>query len=91
MRVVQSLDRAVAFARRRCDGSPWTLKLKDVLDRAVELEMAYNPNDCVEMRWAAPARSQEAATCKRAAPQEQRSKMTKYRAWFSERRRPARG
>ena len=52
---VNHLTVLLRFARRRCDGSPWTLKLKDVLDRAVELEMAYNPNDCVEMRWAAPA------------------------------------
>jgi hypothetical protein len=25
--------------------------------------MAYNPNDCVELRWGAPAKSDEAATC----------------------------
>jgi hypothetical protein len=27
-----------------------------VIDRAVDLEMAYNPNDCVELRWGAPAK-----------------------------------
>jgi hypothetical protein len=79
------------FEYPRSDGSQWTLALKDVLDRATNLEMAYNPNDCVEMRWAAPARSEEAATCKRAAPEAQRAKMTKYRPWFAERRRPPRG
>ena len=78
------------FAYPRSDGSQWTLALKDVLDRAAELEMAYNPNDCVELRWGAPAGSQEASTCRRHAPQTQRAKMTKYRAWFSERRRPPR-
>jgi hypothetical protein len=78
------------FSYPRSDGSQWTLALKDVMDRAVDLEMAYNPNDCVELRWGATARSQEAATCKRAASQAQRAKMTKYRAWFSERRRPPR-
>jgi hypothetical protein len=78
------------FSYPRSDGSQWTLALKDVLDRSADLEMAYNPNDCVELRWGAPARSEEAATCKRAAPQAQRAKMTKYRAWFSERRRPPR-
>jgi len=56
----------------------------------VDLEMAYNPNDCVELRWGAPARSEEASTCKRYAPQAQRAKMTKYRAWLHERRRPPR-
>ena len=35
-------------------------------------------------------RSDEAATCKRHAPSAQRAKMTKYRPWFNERRRPPR-
>jgi hypothetical protein len=79
------------FTYPRSDGSPWKLSVKDVIDRVVALEMAYNPNDCVELRWGAPANSAEAATCRRAAPQAQRAKMTQYRAWFSERRRPPRG
>jgi hypothetical protein len=78
------------FSYPRTDGSAWTLTLKDVIDRAVELEMAYNVNDCVELRWGAPAKSDEASTCKRYAPQAQRGKMTEYRTWFHERRRPPR-
>jgi len=50
--------------------------------------MAYNLNDCVELRWAAPANSQEASTCKRHAPQAQRAKMAQYRTWFRERNWP---
>src|ERR1700712_1053353 len=73
----------------RSDGSPWSLSVKDVLDRAVEFEMAYNPNDCVELRWAAAANSDEASTCKRHAPAAQRDKMSDYRAWFRERHWPA--
>ena len=78
------------FSYPRSDGSQWTLTLKDVADRITDLEMAYNPNDCVEMRWGAQPKSDEAATCKRYAPAAQRAKMTKYRAWFHERRRPPR-
>jgi hypothetical protein len=78
------------FTYPRTDGSTWTLALKDVADRMPELEMAYNPNDCVELRWGAAANSDEAATCRRHAPSAQRSKMLKYRAWFHERRRPPR-
>jgi hypothetical protein len=78
------------FSYTRSDGSPWTLALKDVIDRAGALEMAYNVNDCVELRWGAAQKSDEAATCKRQAPQAQRTKMTGYRAWFHERRRPPR-
>ena len=52
--------------------------------------MAYNVNDCVELRWGAPDESEEASTCKRRASGGQREKMTEYRAWFNERRRPPR-
>ena len=78
------------FSYPRSDGSSWTLALKDVLDRAGALEMAYNVNDCVELRWGASEKSEEASTCKRFAPGVQREKMTKYRPWFHERRRPPR-
>jgi hypothetical protein len=74
----------------RTDGSTWTLALKDVLDRADALEMAYNVNDCVELRWGASPQSPEAATCKRRASEVQRASMLKYRPWFHERRRPPR-
>jgi hypothetical protein len=79
------------FSYTRSDGSAWTLALKDMMDRAAALEMAYNPNDCVELRWGAAEKSEEAATCRRRAPLGQRAKMTDYRAWFHERRRPPRG
>ncbi len=79
------------FSYTRTDGSQWTLALKDVIDRAPDLEMAYNVNDCVELRWGATEKSAEAATCRRHASGAQRAKMTQYRAWFHERRRPPRG
>jgi hypothetical protein len=78
------------FSYPRSDGSQWTLTLKDVFDRMSVLEMAYNPNDCVELRWGASEKSNEASTCRKYAPSAQRAKMTKYRAWFHERRRPPR-
>ncbi len=78
------------FTYPRSDGSAWTLAVKDVVDRASSLEMAYNLNDCVELRWGASEKSDEAATCKRRAPEAQRAKMSKYRPWFHERRRPPR-
>jgi len=78
------------FSYTRSDGSAWTLALKDVVGRAGDLEMAYNPNDCVELRWGAPENSQEASTCKRHAPSAQRARMTNYRSWFRERHWPAR-
>ena len=77
------------FSYPRSDGSSWTLTLKDVVDRAQALEMGYNLNDCVELRWGALEQSDEASTCKRHAPQAQRAKMSGYRAWFRERHWPA--
>lgn len=90
-RVLASDLSARKFSYTRSDGSAWTLPLKDVVDRAAELEMAYNLNDCVELRWGAPEKSDEASTCKRRASAGQRAKMTEYRTWFHERRRPPRG
>jgi hypothetical protein len=89
-RVLAAELAARKFSYPRSDGSAWTLALKDVMDRAADLEMAYNVNDCVELRWGAPEKSEEASTCRRRAPQAQRAKMTTYRAWFHERRRPPR-
>ncbi len=89
-RVLASELAARKFSYPRSDGSSWTLALKDVIDRVEVLEMAYNVNDCVELRWGASEKSDEAATCKRHAPGAQRAKMTKYRPWFHERRRPPR-
>jgi hypothetical protein len=80
------------FSYKRSDGSSWTLTLDDVLVRIADLEMAYNINDCAEIRWGALEGSEEASTCKRRAPAAQRNKMaSEYRPWFSERRRPPRG
>jgi hypothetical protein len=78
------------FSYMRSNGSAWTLTLKDVIARSPELEMAYNLNDCVELRWGAPEKSDEASTCKRHASPAQHAKMTEYRPWFHERRRPPR-
>ena len=78
------------FSYTRSDGSQWTLSLKDVIDRSADLEMAYNLNDCVELRWGAAPTSEEASTCKRHAPAAQRAKMTSYRNWFHERHWPTR-
>jgi hypothetical protein len=81
-------SRSVQYTRT--DGSAFTLSLAEVLARSAALEMAYNPNDCVEARWGAPAGSDELATCHAHAAPDQRARMETYRAWFHERRRPAR-
>lgn len=75
---------------RRSDNAPFRLTLADILDRREALEMAYNPNDCVEIRWGAKEGSPDFASCQRRAPEEQRTRMQEYRSWFREARRPPR-
>jgi len=78
------------FSYHRSDNSEQRVSLKDIVDRAAAFEVAYNPNDCPETRWGAPASSSEASTCTRHAPAAQRAKLEKYRTWFHDRRRPSR-
>ncbi|MCB9530291.1 MAG: C40 family peptidase [Myxococcales bacterium] len=78
------------FEYTRTDGSAWRLTLAEVVERALALEVAYNPNDCPEHRWGAPEGSDERSTCRRHAPQSQVAKMERYRAWFAARARPPR-
>jgi hypothetical protein len=81
-------ERTIIYTRS--DGSPWTLTVADLLARKAAFEIAYNPNDCVEVRWGAAAGADEHVPCRRRAPEEQRARMAAYRAWFHEARRPPR-
>jgi hypothetical protein len=81
-------SRSVEYTRT--DGTPFKLTLAEVLARSAALEMAYNPNDCVESRWGAPPGSPELSTCRAHAPDDQRARMSEFRPWFHDRRRPAR-
>ncbi|MDD2320933.1 MAG: hypothetical protein PHO83_12890, partial [Geobacteraceae bacterium] len=74
----------------RSDGSSWRLSLADIYARRPGLEIAYNPNDCVERRWGAAPGMPDFVTCRRRSPVGQRQKMEMYRPWFHEARRPPR-
>lgn len=74
----------------RSDGSTFRLSLADIYARRPGLEIAYNPNDCVERRWGATPATPDYATCRRQAPPEQRKRMDEYRPWFREAKRPPR-
>jgi hypothetical protein len=88
-RLAQELrDRKFRYVRS--DSSDWELGLQDVISRESALEVAYNPNDCVEQRWGAASGGEEAATCRSHAPSAQVAKMQGYRSWFHDRKRPPR-
>jgi hypothetical protein len=84
-------DPSLSFSYTRSDGSSWPLSVADIIARKQALQVGYNPNDCPEVRWGAPAGSAERKPCKRRAPAEQQRKMAAYAEWFAQRRRPARG
>ena len=84
----RSRERFVTYTRS--DGTPWRLSLDDIYARRPGLEIAYNPNDCVERRWGAAPGTPDFATCRRRPPAEQRARMEKHRPWFREARRPPR-
>lgn len=85
------LDRKVSelsVSYTRTDGSEQKLTIKEILERRSAFEMAYNPNDGVEIRWGAPEGSNERASCRRHAPSNQQATMQKVRKWFSQRLHP---
>jgi hypothetical protein len=79
-------ERAIAYSRS--DGTSTRLTVADVFARRAALEMGYNPNDCIEVRWGAPDDAPEQASCRRRAPAAQRTRMERYRVWLHESRRP---
>jgi hypothetical protein len=72
----------------RSDGKPQVLSIADVLERKEALEMGYNPNDGIEVRWGAPEGSLERAACRRHAPAYQVERMKAMRRWFQLRLHP---
>jgi len=72
----------------RSNGTEQRLTIAEILKRREAFEMAYNPNDGVEIRWGAPENSEERSTCKRRVPASQLEKMQKVRLWFQKRLHP---
>jgi len=70
------------------DGTLQELTVAEILKRKDAFEMAYNPNDCIEVRWGASENSVERATGKRRAPANQQKNMQSVRKWFSSRLHP---
>jgi hypothetical protein len=73
----------------RSNGAERVLTLEEILNRREDFEMAYNPNDCIEIRWAEPEGGPESSSCRRRAPAAQREWMKALRPWFAKRLHPA--
>jgi hypothetical protein len=80
----------ITITYMRSNGLLHTLSLAEILTRIERLEMAYNPNDCVEIRWGATEGNEESSTCERRTPVDQRLRMGSYRKWFRDRIFPIR-
>jgi hypothetical protein len=72
----------------RTNGAEQILTLQEILKRKDAFEMAYNPNDGIEIRWGAPENSEERSTCHRHVPAGQLEKMRSVRVWFQKRLHP---
>lgn len=84
--VAEARSRTLSYVRS--DGVSQTLTLEDLMNRKDAIELAWNPNDCPELRWGAPEGSSELASCRRRAPAEQQERMATMRQWFIDRQRP---
>ncbi len=80
--------RETTITYTKSDGKPKVLSVEQILERGPALEVAYNPNDCIEIRWGAPVGTAERASCGRRAPAFQRQRMESLRPWFHRRLRP---
>ncbi|HZK97689.1 MAG TPA: hypothetical protein VFC67_26030 [Prolixibacteraceae bacterium] len=78
----------LSIAYIRTNGTEQKLTLAEILKRREAFEMAYNPNDGIEIRWGAPEKSEEYATCRRHVPAGQLEKMRSVRKWFQKRLHP---
>ncbi len=72
----------------RTNGKEQTLTMEELLKRKAAFEMAYNPNDGIEIRWGAPENSEERSSCHRHVPAGQLEKMRQVRVWFQKRLHP---
>ena len=72
----------------RSNGQEKSLTLAELINRREALEMAYNPNDGVEIRWGATINSEERSSCKRQVPAGQSEHMKAFRQWFHKRLHP---
>ncbi|MFA6127294.1 MAG: hypothetical protein WC699_08325 [Bacteroidales bacterium] len=72
----------------RTNGTEQTITIEDLLTRKEAFEMAYNPNDCIEVRWGAAPKSEECSACRRHVPGWQLENMQKVRVWFQKRLHP---
>lgn len=78
----------ISISYTRTNGSVQNLTLAEILARRDAFEMAYNPNDGIEIRWGAPENSEERASCRRHAPSYQLETMRAVRTWFHKRLHP---
>ena len=71
-------------------GKPVKLNMLELKNRVENMEMAYHPADCNEIRWGAPEGSEEIKTCSRRASAAEHQKLLNMRKWFHLRSRPPR-
>ncbi|MFO0567534.1 MAG: hypothetical protein U0263_17885 [Polyangiaceae bacterium] len=79
----QAKVRAIEYTRS--DATKQRLTLQEIIRRRARFELAYNPNDCPELRWGAEEGGAELTSCRRRAPDSQKRRMDQMRYWFARR------
>ena len=86
--VLEEKTGELTISYTRSDGTERILTIAEILKRRDAFEMAYNPNDGIEIRWGTSENSDERSTCRRHAPSHQLQTMEKVRPWFRNRLHP---
>jgi hypothetical protein len=86
--LIEKQTSELSITYERTDGAMQTLTIAEILARKDAFEMAYNPNDCAEIRWGAPENSEERSACRRHVSASQLERMQKVRPWFQKRLHP---
>jgi len=90
-KLISTLDQKVSelsISYTRSDGSLQKLTIAEIIKRRDSFEMAYNPNDGIEIRWGAPENSEEFSTCHRHSSSKQLETLRSVRTWFHKRMHP---
>lgn len=82
----ETSSRNIAYCNS--NGDTITLNLHEILRRKASFEVAYNPNDCIELRWGEADDSLKKTTCRHRTPASQYAIMQNIRKWFEQRLHP---
>lgn len=86
--ILEQKGSELSISYTRTNGFNQKLTVGEILKRKDAFEIAYNPNDGIEVRWGAQENSDERSTCRRHCSPKQLETMRTVRSWFHKRMHP---